>query len=167
MHVFLSYRAALQSCADLKESVGIFYREGCTHSRGKSRPQSGSQRLGYISNVMAHCPLTTPRACRQTLPSSSSSPHNYCICSRRFVGRNRSRHRSVTEWSWWAEHHQSTGCLLLEVQTLKRGCQFGSASLLSLHHFTGCFGGEGQSAQPRQARRGEAWQRNCKKRPGH
>lgn len=34
---------------------------------------AGSQRLGYISNMMAHCPFYYTPACRQTLPFFSSS----------------------------------------------------------------------------------------------
>lgn len=86
---------------------------------------AGSQRLGYISNVMAHCPFTYNRACRQTLPFLLLLSHNYRICSRRFIGRNWIWRFSVTERSSGSTRHQSAGCLLLEVQTLKRGCQFG------------------------------------------
>lgn len=58
---FFSRGAVLQRCADLKESVRISHRERFTHSRGRISPvaTAGSQRLEYISDVMAHCPFTT------------------------------------------------------------------------------------------------------------
>lgn len=92
-----SVGALRRCCGDLKESVSISSREVFTHSRGKISPAStaGLQRLEHRSNVMAHCP--SPPLQPAGKQSRTPFPHNYCICSRRSIRRNRRRRFTVTE----------------------------------------------------------------------
>lgn len=123
---------------------------------------AGSQRLGYLSIVMAHCSFTTVEpAGKHWLPSLPLPSHIITVSvAWRFIGRNWTRHSSVTEWSSWSRRHRSNGCFFFEVQTLKRGCQivFPFLTIFYCITLTCCFRGVGQGLE----HRGELRQWNFK-----
>ena len=149
----LLYSAAVTSKGPSAPLIVRFY----PLKRKESSPVAtvGSQRLGYLSDVMAHCSFTTLEpAGKPCLPSPPLASHVITVSVAGDLSAVIQADTSV--WLSGLRDRGATramGVSLLEEQTLKRGCHIVFPSLFLLHHFTGCFGGAGQ----RLVHEGEVW----------